>query len=104
MGKIVLVMVITCHDYSGAHSFLGVGSFGTLRPSEVARTACHRRQVYRTVVSGLVDNVLKGINACVLCYGPTGAGKTCTRLSEPRSGETGARLWGSRKDISSGGT
>ena len=34
---------------------------------ESTRSQAH---VYRVVVSGLVDNVLKGINACVLCYGP----------------------------------
>ena len=37
-----------------------------------------QRQVYEGALSGIVDAVLKGINATVFAYGATGAGKTFT--------------------------
>ena len=34
--------------------------------------------VYRTIANPLVDNIMSGVNACVIAYGQTGAGKTYT--------------------------
>ena len=34
--------------------------------------------VYRTIANPLVDNIMAGVNACVIAYGQTGAGKTYT--------------------------
>ena len=38
----------------------------------------NQAHVYRTIASPLVDNVMSGVNACVIAYGQTGAGKTYT--------------------------
>ena len=40
--------------------------------------AASQAEVYRTVASPLIDNIMVGINACVIAYGQTGAGKTHT--------------------------
>ena len=37
-----------------------------------------QEQVYATVGAGMVSSVLQGVNATVMCYGQTGAGKTFT--------------------------
>ena len=34
--------------------------------------------MYATVGAGMVSSVLQGVNATVMCYGQTGAGKTFT--------------------------
>ena len=49
----------------------------------MARCTCslfayHPRSVYHSVAEPLVDAVLDGFNAAVLCYGQTGAGKSYT--------------------------
>ncbi|GLJ41102.1 hypothetical protein SUGI_0851410 [Cryptomeria japonica] len=44
-----------------------------------------QKQVYDTSTAELVDCVLQGINASVLCYGATGAGKTHTMLGTERN-------------------
>merc|ERR1719454_1304595 len=63
----------------------------TIQADGVFESTRSQAHVYRVVVSGLVDNVLKGINACVLWYGPTGAGKTYTCFGEDESERAGAR-------------
>ena len=39
-------------------------------------------QVYLSVAEPLVDAVLDGFNAAVLCYGQTGSGKSYTMLGD----------------------
>jgi kinesin family protein 5 len=40
--------------------------------------SANQAEVYRTVAGPLIDNVMGGVNACVVAYGQTGAGKTHT--------------------------
>lgn len=39
---------------------------------------CTQAEVYQDITFDLFDNIFEGINALILCYGQTGAGKTFT--------------------------
>lgn len=47
-------------------------------PSTTSSEDASQSQVYRVVAAPLVGSLLRGINACILAYGQTGAGKTHT--------------------------
>lgn len=42
------------------------------------RPSATQADVFRGTAAHAVEDVLRGINSCVLCYGQTGAGKTYT--------------------------
>lgn len=48
---------------------------------------CSNDKCYDLMGKPLVENVLKGFNACLFCYGQTGTGKTATIMGYPELGE-----------------
>ena len=56
--------------------------FGFGRPSASRVNVNHQRSVYEKSTKDAVLSVMNGVNACVLCYGQTGAGKTFSMMGE----------------------
>eukprot|EP01083_Nonionella_stella_P315401 1139133_1 len=46
-------------------------------------------EIYQTMVTPMIGNVLKGFNAVLIAYGQTGSGKTFTMLGKPNLGVVG---------------
>jgi len=46
-------------------------------------------EIYNTMVTPMINNVLKGFNAILIAYGQTGSGKTFTMLGKPKLGVLG---------------
>lgn len=43
----------------------------------------HVQDVYERLGAGVLENAIKGFNACMLAYGQTGSGKTHTMMGPP---------------------
>lgn len=59
----------------------------TFKFDRVLDPGCSQSDCYDVIGRPLVDGVLDGLNAAVLCYGQTGSGKTYTMEGEGVEGE-----------------
>jgi len=57
--------------------------------SKVFGIDVNNEEIYGTMVTPMIDNVLKGYNAVLIAYGQTGSGKTFTMLGKPNLGVVG---------------
>eukprot|EP01047_Picozoa_sp_COSAG01_P072187 COSAG01_NODE_11412_length_1940_cov_1.611081_2_plen_259_part_00 len=70
--------------------------------SRVFQPHCTQGELYEETALPLVDGMLQGLNATVLAYGQTGAGKTFT-MTGPTDDPAGADIRGGAADLADGG-
>ena len=51
--------------------------------SKVFGIDVNNEEIYQTMVTPMISNVLQGFNAVLIAYGQTGSGKTFTMLGKP---------------------
>ncbi len=74
---------VECADHGGNHIAIKHAHYSKeFLYDGVFSEKSHQEEVYKKVGQPVVEHVMKGVNGCILAYGPTGSGKTYSLCDE----------------------